>query len=134
HPDSQLVPVGPPARRQPALRLRSGCERLIRALERDEERVALAVHLVPTVALEAGAQDVPMRVERLRVPVLPQFGEQSGRPLDVREEERDRSARLPRHPSRTIAPPDAHDKRLNTKRAAGGARLPAEPPPLRPRP
>jgi hypothetical protein len=73
-----------------------------------EEGVALRVDLDAPVPAERVAEHGPVLVERGRVPLRPQLVQQAGRPLDVREEERDGSRReLGAHGDGIIAPPRA---------------------------
>ena len=64
----------------------SGCSDRIRcAAERDEEGVALGVHLDAFVRGERLPEQSPMLVERIRVRV-PKLVQELRRPFDVREE------------------------------------------------
>jgi hypothetical protein len=83
HPDSHR------SRRQRLLRLLGGRGRIARAGERDQERVALGVHLHPAVCGNGVAKHGSVLGQRRRV-VASQLAEQPRRPLDVREEERHR--------------------------------------------
>ena len=65
-----------------------GGERVRCARERDEERVALRVHLDAAVPRERLAQDAPVLGQQVRVPVAV-LVQQPRRAFDVREEERD---------------------------------------------
>ena len=60
--------------------------------EGDEEGVALRVDLVATVSLEGGAEQAAVVLERTGIG-LAKLLQQSGRALDVGEEERGRPAR-----------------------------------------
>ena len=60
--------------------------------ERDEEGVALRVHLDPATCDERFAQDAPMLREHVRVS-LAQLVQQPGRALDVGEQKRDGAGR-----------------------------------------
>ena len=84
HPDPDRP--GPERR----LRLGRGGDGVGRPRERDEERVALGVHLDPVVSPEGLADHPPMLFEENGVgrPVLLK---ETGRPFDVGEEERDRA-------------------------------------------
>ena len=61
--------------------------------ERNEERVALCVHLDAAVGGERIPEQPTMLGERVRVPVRAERVQQTGRALDVREEEGDRAVR-----------------------------------------
>jgi hypothetical protein len=90
HPGRPLVAGQRPLHRQ---RAQNG---LLRAPERDEERVALRVDLVASVAGDGRADQPPVVGQHLRVP-LPQRLDQPGRALDVTEQEGDRAARKVSH-------------------------------------
>ena len=66
----------------------SGCGR-----EGDEERVSLRVDLDSAVRTERVAQHSPVLGEYLRIALRPELVQEPGRPLDVREEKRDRAGR-----------------------------------------
>ena len=72
------------------LRLGRGGDGVGRPRERDEERVALGVHLDPVVSPEGLADHAPMLFEEIGVgrPVLLK---ETSRPFDVGEEKRDRA-------------------------------------------
>ena len=74
------------------LRLDRGGDGVGRPRERDEERVALGVHLDPVVSREGLSDHPPVLCEEIGVggPVLLK---KTGRPFDVGEEERDRAGR-----------------------------------------
>ncbi len=78
------------------LGLPSSGDRISGPRERDEERVSLGVHLDPAVARESLTQQPPMLGEQVRI-ALPMLVQESRRPLDVREEQRDRPARQRPH-------------------------------------
>jgi hypothetical protein len=59
------------------------------AAERNEERVAFGAHLVTAVRLERTAQQLSVRVERVRVCLVPDGFDGLRRPFDVGEQERD---------------------------------------------
>ena len=65
-------------------------DRIMRATERDEERIALGVDLDAVVLGEGVTEHVPVRGEHVAVPVAEAAGE-LGRPFDVGEEEGDGS-------------------------------------------
>ncbi len=66
----------------------SGCDRVRRAREGDEEGVALSVYLDALVVREGFPKEPPVLGERLCVGIT-EVVEQLGRPLNVREEEGD---------------------------------------------
>ena len=76
--------------RERALRGRSGGDRIVRATESDEERVALRVDLDPVVRGERVAKHLPVRREHVLVAAAEPAGE-LGRPFDVGEEKGDGS-------------------------------------------
>ena len=61
--------------------------------ERNEERVALCVYLDAAVRGERIAEQQTMLGERVRIPLRAESVQQTGRALDVREEEGDRAGR-----------------------------------------
>ena len=69
-----------------------GGERVRRAREGDDERVALRIHLDAAVPRESVAQHHPVLAQELGV-ALPVLAQQPRRALDVREEERNRARR-----------------------------------------
>ena len=90
------------ARERP-LRLHRCEHGFVCAPERVEERVALRVDLV-TAVLGEGHADQPLVLgEHLRV-ALPQPSDKPGGALDVREHERDRTARKLAHRTRSLTP------------------------------
>jgi hypothetical protein len=62
--------------------------RILRATERDEERITLRLNLVPAMCGECLAQNPPVLVKRIAVPVAQLF-QQPRRALDVSEQEGD---------------------------------------------
>ena len=86
HPHADR-PIG-----QAALAVRGSGDRVRRAGERDEERVTLRVDLDALVVRTRRADDPPMLVQRLPVPVA-ELVQQPRRALDVREQQRHHSAR-----------------------------------------
>ena len=74
-----------------ALRLDSRGDGITRAREDEEEGVALRVDLDPVAGREGAAHDSPVRCQHLPV-VVTEALEELRRVLDVREDERDRSA------------------------------------------
>jgi hypothetical protein len=86
HPDANR----PAAERR--LGVRSRGDGLACVFEDDEERVALRADLDPAVCRERLAQQPPVLRERARV-LVPELVQQPRRALDVREQQRDRSAR-----------------------------------------
>ena len=74
------------------------CERALRGLKRDEERVPLRIDLDTVVGGERAAQNQAMLLECFRVPFRPEVVQQPRRALDIREEEGDGTGRkLPCH-------------------------------------
>ncbi len=71
------------------------------SLERDEERVALSVHLDAPARLERRPHQAVMLGEQLGVPVA-QLVKQPRRALDVREEKGDGAGRQLLHPVRML--------------------------------
>ena len=67
-------------------------QRSRRGREGDEERIALRVHLDPVVRVERRAQLPPVLGERSGIRLRPKLVQESRRPLDIREQERDRAA------------------------------------------
>ena len=92
------------ASRQLRLDFSCGCDGVTRALEREEERVALRVDLDPAVARERGAHDSAVLREHVGVAVA-KLVEQASGALNVREEERHGSARKLGHRSHDRAAP-----------------------------
>ena len=74
------------------LGLTRGRDRVARAREHDEERISLRVDLDSAVSRERRAQHATMLGKHVRIPVT-ELVEQACRTLDVREEQRDGSAR-----------------------------------------
>ena len=91
-PDAHLPPVWPWLRCKRALPLHGGCHRVARAREDDEEGVALRVDLAAVVPLEGLPQEPLVLSEHVAV-ALAELALEPRRPLDVREQERDRPAR-----------------------------------------
>jgi hypothetical protein len=81
---------------QDALRVTCGPEGVSRPRERNEEGVPLRVDLDAAVLREHLAQQTPVLGQLLRIGVA-EFAQQSRRALDVREEERDSTARKLAH-------------------------------------
>ena len=97
HPHSDLDAFGPRVRVEVALRRHRGPDRVLRAWEGDEERVALRVDLVAPVSRRGLADDALVLGKHFSV-VRADLPEQLRRPFDVGEEEGDRPARKLRHP------------------------------------
>ncbi len=81
----------------PACAVRRSRHGVLGAREGDEERVPLRVDFDAAVPLECLTERPPMLEERVGVRVA-QLREQAGRPLNVREEERDGPGRQALHP------------------------------------
>jgi hypothetical protein len=96
HPDPQRAAVGPGVGGQATLRGDGRSDRLNRAGEGHEEGVALDADDHATRMLDGLGDDGRVLVLHGRIPI-PELLEQCGRPLDVREQERDRSGRQVRH-------------------------------------
>ena len=79
-----------------------GSDGVGRTRERDEERVPLRVHLDPAVPRKGLAQHAAVLREHVRI-ALPQFVQETGRTLDVREQQRDSPARKLRHVHMIVA-------------------------------
>jgi hypothetical protein len=98
HPDLDLDTVGPGMGTKRELTLDRGQQRLARACERDEERIALRVDLVTVVSLE-GPPEHALMVAEDRAVVIAQLLHEPRRALDIREEEGDSaSGRLDHRP------------------------------------
>ena len=80
------------------LTVSSGGDRIARPRERDEECVPLGVHLDPAVPREGLAQQPTMLRQHIRV-TLAELVQETRRPLDVGEEQRDSSTRKCPHSS-----------------------------------
>ena len=91
HAHANLRPAGPGVVAQRALRRDRGLGRVACAREREEERVTLRVHLGAAALAETLADDPPVRRHDVAVGVA-ELLQQPRRPLDVGEDERDRSA------------------------------------------
>src|SRR5215211_692208 len=76
HAHPELDTLRPRVRSQPALAGDRRCDRVLCPPEGDEERIALAVDLVPAVLLERLAQDALVLSEGIRI-ALAQLLEQS---------------------------------------------------------
>jgi hypothetical protein len=84
-----------------------GCrDRIARAGECDEERVALGPHLYAVVGSECFAQELAVDVLELGVALVTDLAHGLRRPLDVCEQERDGSRGQCRH---SPLPPGPHD-------------------------
>jgi hypothetical protein len=103
-------------------RHRIGCPR-----ERDEERVALRVHLDAFVAREREPDRAVMLGEHLGVPVA-ELAQESRRALDVREEERHGPGGQVAHRSRMTRPPGEGQGVRDRREAAGQRVVVARPP------
>ena len=88
HPHPDLRPLRPRLGEQVTLRVHRRRNRVLRRLERDEERIPLVVDLSPAVRGERRAQNPVMLRQKLRVPGA-ELLQQPRRPLHVGEEERD---------------------------------------------
>ncbi len=84
------------------LRLDGGAESVARVDEDVRGLVAERVHDAAAAALHRAPQDVPMPAEHVRV-FEPERLHEPGRPLDVREQERDPAARQLRHRGQGIS-------------------------------
>src|SRR5437764_8488326 len=91
-PHSECATVRPLVLRECALRVGSSAHRVLRTSERDEERVALRVDLVPVVPYKRIAQQEAVILERRGV-AAPELVQQLGGSLDVGEQEGDRPRR-----------------------------------------
>ena len=103
HAHAQVGAIRPLVRGEGALRVRRRRDRILRSAERDEERIALRIDLLPVVFLERRAQDPMVVCARDRV-ALTQLLQQTCRALDVREEEGDRPMRELGHSATSVAP------------------------------
>jgi hypothetical protein len=74
------------------LRLDRGCDRIARARKNEKERVALRVDLAAAVPAKYASKQPLMLGEDLAV-TLPELALEPRRALDVREQERNRTAR-----------------------------------------
>lgn len=92
HPDPEGKTAEPRVSRKSALRVRGRSHGVLRATEGDEERVALGPDLDAAVLLDGGAYQPMMLLERLGVSVA-ELLQEPRRPLDIGEEEGDRSGR-----------------------------------------
>ncbi len=88
HAHQQLSVAGPRLTGELPLRRDGGRDRILRARERDEERVALRVDLTAAVGVERSSQDPLVLGKGVAVEVA-ELLEEPRRPFDVREEERD---------------------------------------------
>src|SRR5438270_1864548 len=84
--DTDAYANRPPSKR--GARCRSCLERSRRRRKRDEERVALRVHLDPTVRRDLFSYDPPMFSERIGIGFLAELAQQPSRSLDVGEQKR----------------------------------------------
>ncbi len=87
HPNADGHPTRPDVSGQCSLGVGGAGDRLLGAGERGEERVALGVHLVTMPALEQRSQELALVLKDLCV-LAAQAVEETGRPLDVGEQER----------------------------------------------
>jgi hypothetical protein len=99
HADANGSTIRPPLRGECALAGHGGGDGVPCARESDEERVALRVDLVVLELRECRTQQACVGRKDLVVG-LAELSEQPCRPLDVREEERDRSGRAVNHLAR----------------------------------
>jgi hypothetical protein len=76
---------------QRALRIERRSQRILRAAERDEHRVASSSEIMPGMTGARIAQQRAMRVEQRAIAVRADFTKALRRALDVAEEEGDRS-------------------------------------------
>src|SRR5205823_4066654 len=72
----RLASVDPDPHPEPALsigqsllRLLCSKNRVLRTREGDEERIALAINLIPVMTLKCFPKQSPMQIKRLRIPV-----------------------------------------------------------------
>src|SRR5262249_47794145 len=91
HPHLHVDAVGPAVLCKGTLRGDGAGDRVTRAREREEERVALCVDLLAARFRQALAQDAPLLSQHVRVAVA-ELAEEGRRPLDVREQECDCAA------------------------------------------
>jgi hypothetical protein len=96
HSHPQRDAVGPRLRGQRPLRGYGRCDRIAGPRERDEEGVALRVDLVALELLERRSEQASVRRQDVAV-ALAELPQQPRRPLDIGEEERDRSGRAVSH-------------------------------------
>ena len=94
HPHPNLAQLRPRRPRKCLLTLRRRRDRLLSGCERNKERIALRVDLVPGMPLKRLPKNPPMEVERLQVALRPELLQQPRRPLDVGEQHRHCSSRL----------------------------------------
>ena len=100
HPYTYLDAFRPGVSGECTLARNGGRDRILDAGEGGKEGVALCVNLVTAGLLESRPQQSPVIVEELAVRITQPL-EQPRRPLDVSEEECDRSARSWRYERRT---------------------------------
>src|SRR5205085_9776276 len=108
HAHPHLVPFRPRVVAQGALRGDRSGERVARAGEGVEERVALGVDLLPAAGSERLPDDAAVVARDGCVPVVPELLQQLGGALDVGEREGD-CARVSRHARRPSAAADELD-------------------------
>ena len=96
HSHLDLDALRPGVREERELALDGREHSLARARERNEERVALRIHLVAVVSVERISQQLPVVRQNCGIP-LAQLLDEPRRPLDVGEEEGDCAARHVRH-------------------------------------
>ena len=98
HPHPHLDTLCPPGGSgESLLRLSGGRDRIPRAGKGDEERIPFGVDLVAVVPSEDLTEKLPVVLQHLGVGLCPEPLQQSRRPLDVAEQERDRPRGLCRH-------------------------------------
>ena len=96
HAHADVHPLRPRVRRVRALRLDRGRDRVARAREGEEERVALRVDLDAAAVAERLAHEPPVVGEHVAVPVAEPLHQRGGA-LDVAEDEGDGAGRERRH-------------------------------------
>jgi hypothetical protein len=92
HPDPKTGPVVSQVSSQPSLGGHGGLDGSGRAGKHHEERVPFRTHLDPVAPSDGPADDGGMLVAEAGVPIA-ELLEQPGGPLDVGEQEGDRSGR-----------------------------------------
>ncbi len=102
HPHAHLATFGPRVRAEGTLRRCRGGDRVQTPHEDKEKRVSLGIDFAPPGGSECFAHDVLVLREDVGVDVASHASQQTGRPLDVGEEEGDRTGGQIRH-----APPRA---------------------------
>src|SRR5262249_53129567 len=97
HAHPQLASVRPRVVVQRTLRVDRGRDRIARPREREEERVALRVHLRAAAVAEGLAHEPPVVARDLPVALVPELLQETRRALDVGEHEGDGPAGQLRH-------------------------------------